>query len=253
MENVEQIPPPLANVQAAGENAQPQQVSAVTVKLPDFWLEDAELWFSRIESVFRRARIQSPLTRFDYVMEKLPNEVLVSIRDVVRAINEQTEDPYSLIKERLLSSYKPSPWAQVNKLLEYPELGGSRPSIMMAAMLSLLPEGEQPGYLFKAVFLKRLPVEMREHLAAKEFDSPQAMAKHADSLWEARNSSSGSVSAIGGGGGSGRRPQSPWRGRSPSKKKEKEGLCFYHYRFRERATRCNPPCNWPGNGAAAGN
>lgn len=255
--DVEQPLQPAGNADQQQQQQPQHSVAAVTVKIPEFWSEDAELWFSRIESVFRRASIRSPLTKFDYVMEKLPNEVLVTIRDVVRSVTEQTEDPYSLIKERLLSSFKPSPWAQVNKLLDYPEIGGSRPSAMMAAMLSLLPEGEQPGFLFKAVFLRRLPVEMREHLAAKEFPTPQEMAKHADSLWEARNGAASSVSAVMGHerrSSTPGRKQSPWRGRSPRRRGGKDGLCFFHTRFREKANRCEAPCNWASeNGAAAGN
>jgi hypothetical protein len=55
----------------------------------------------------------------------------------------------------------------------------------MASMLALLPEGEPAGLLFQGLFLRRLPAEMREHLAAKIFASPREMALHADALWEA--------------------------------------------------------------------
>ena len=99
-----------------------QQAYAFSIKLPSFWPEDAVLWFSRIESVFWQARIVASLTKFDYVMEKLPNEVLVVIRDVVKSVD--TEDPYSLVKNRLLGAYKLSPQAQANRLLDYPEVGG---------------------------------------------------------------------------------------------------------------------------------
>ncbi len=226
-----------------------QAVSAVTVKLPEFWAQDAELWFARVDSVFRRAHITASLTKFDYIMEKLPDEVMVSIKDIVRAVTDDTEDPYGMVKERLLSSFKPSPWALANKLLDFPEIGGGKPSVMMASMLALLPEGESAGYLFKTVFLRRLPAEMREHLVAREFTSPQEMAKFADSLWEARNSSSGSVSAVGRRGNSPKRPQSPFRGK---KKPGRNGLCFFHFKFGEKAHRCEPPCTWAGNDQAAG-
>ena len=126
-----------------------------------------------MDSVFRRARITASLTKFDYVMEKLPDEILISIKDIVRAINDDTEDPYNLVKDRLLGTYKPSPWALANKLLDYPEIGGGKPSTMMAAMMALLPEGEQPGYLFKSLFLRRLPVELREHLVSDSLTAPR--------------------------------------------------------------------------------
>ena len=231
-----------------GQQQQQQAVSAVSVKLPEFWAQDAELWFARVDSVFRRARITASLTKFDYVMEKLLDEVLISIKDIVRAVNDDTEDPYNLVKNRLLGTYMPSPWALANKLLDYPEIGGGKSSTMMAAMLALLPEGEQPGFLFKSLFLRRLPVELREHLVSREFDSPHDMAKFADGLWDARNASTSAVSAVGRRGGSPKRQQSPYRGK---KKANRNGLCFYHHKFGVKASRCEPPCNWSGNDQAA--
>ena len=56
----------------------------------------------------------------------------------------------------------------------------------MDSMLALLSEGEVPGSLFLGLFLERLPVEMRDHLVAKDFKNPSEMALHADKLWDAR-------------------------------------------------------------------
>ncbi len=115
----------------AGDVGQQQQqlaVNTVAVKLSEFWAQDAELWFARVDSVFRRARITASLSKFNYVLEKLPVDVLISIKDIVRAINEDTENPHNLVKDRLLDTYKPSPWSLANKLLDSPEIGGGRPS-----------------------------------------------------------------------------------------------------------------------------
>ena len=180
------------------------------------------------------------------MLEKLPDDVLISIKDIVRAINEDTENPHNLVKDRLLDTYEPSPWSLANKLLDYPEIGGGRPSTMLA----LLPRGEQPGFIFKSIFLQRLPVEFREHLVSKEFATPQEMAKFADGLWDARNSSSVAVLAVGRRGSSPKRQQSPYRGK---KKAGRNGLCFYHFKFGVKASRCEPPCIWSGNDQAADN
>ena len=233
--------PLAAGQQQAVINGQPRY----QVKLPDFWKEDAELWFSRVESVFRRAIIVDSLAKFDYVMEKLPNEILVSVRDIIRSMDDTTDNPYGLLKDRLLATLKPSAWSLVNRIIDFPELGGSRPSVMMAGMLSLLPEGEEAGMLFMALCLRRLPDHMREQLAAIKFNSPRDMAAHADVLWEARctGTATGLVSAI------------RSRASSPAYKKKKQqergGLCFFHHRFAERANRCQPPCSWTGNELAA--
>jgi len=53
-------------------------------------------------------------------------------------------------------------------------------------MLALLPEDEVPGSLFLVLFLERLPVEMSDHLVAKDFKNPSEMALHTAKLWDAR-------------------------------------------------------------------
>ena len=224
-----------------------------SVKLPDFWPGDAELWFSRVESVFRRNNVLDSLTRFDYIMEKIPNDVLTTIKDLVRGVDENTDNPYGLVKDRLLHTLKPSAWSLINKIIDFPELGGSRPSVMMANMLSLLPEGEQPGMLFQGHFLRRLPESMREQLAVRTFESSREMADYADVLWEARNMSAASLSAIGNRSSSPGRQKSPGHQKSPTRAKKRGGLCFFHFKFKEGAYRCVPPCTWPENGQAASN
>jgi hypothetical protein len=32
---------------------------------------------------------------------------------------------------------------------------------------------------------------------------------------------------------------------------DSNGLCFYHHNFGARASQCQSPCGWPGNGLAA--
>ena len=57
----------------------------------------------------------------------------------------------------------------------------------MDKMLALLPNSEQPGILFKSVFLGRLPGDMRDHVQAhaEELDC-RNFATLADNIWRAR-------------------------------------------------------------------
>jgi hypothetical protein len=226
------------------------------VKLPDFWLSDTDMWFLQVEAAFQRARVTDSHTKYDYVLMKLPESVLASVKDVVRAVTDATADPYLELKNRLVSSYTQSKWQLANRLLDHPDIGDMRPSMLMDSMLSLLPPGDQPGTLFLAMYLRRLPTNMRDQLGALEFKSPRAMAEHADLLWDARGGAAGQVAAIGGKSERGRRRspfRSPNRGNRPRQQTPgPDGLCFYHHRFAERAFKCTPPCAWPGNLPAAG-
>ena len=234
-------------------------------KLPPFWQPDPELWFVRIESAFRRCHITSSVVKFDYTLEKLPDSALSSIKNLVRSVNAHTPDPYNLLKEKILTSFQPTKWSLINRLLDHPELGDRRPSALLDDMLALLPPKEQPGDLFLGMFLRRLPADMRDQLGSQEFASPEAMAALADRIWDSRGPSEHTAAVMPASSsgqsrrsGNHRQNRSPRRSQSPvnatgrSATPGPDRLCFYHGRFGVKALKCEPPCSWAGNGRAAG-
>jgi hypothetical protein len=53
------------------------------VRLPEFWVSDPHMWFAQAEAAFRRAGVMASIIRYDYVLIKLPEEVLRSVCDLV--------------------------------------------------------------------------------------------------------------------------------------------------------------------------
>ncbi len=151
------------------------------------------MWFSQAEAQFRRARITAQTTMYDYILMKLPQDVVMSVRSLVSAIEAdpvKQEASYRLMKEALLGSYGMTKWQMTYSLLDHPDLGDRRPSAMMAEMLSLRFETTTPDSLFLALFLRRLPASIRDHLAAANHTTATEMATHADILWDARSTAS---------------------------------------------------------------
>jgi hypothetical protein len=226
------------------------------VRLPDFWVTDPNMWFAQAEAAFRRANVNTSIVRYDYVLMKLPEDVLRSVRDLVQSVTDDTQDAYEQLKYRLLSSYGMSKWQLAGRIIDYAVAPDARPSSLLDGMLSLLPTGEQPGVLFMALFLKKLPQDVRDHLCSRNFDTVRDMAIFADQMWDARGSLAyPMVAAIG--------SRSPVRGRrrskSPGRGKRRQTpgggageLCYYHATYAERAHKCRPPCTWSGNAPAAG-
>jgi hypothetical protein len=144
-----------------------------------------------------------------------------------------------------------------------PDLGDRRPSVLMDAMLASLPDDVEPNRLFLALFLSRLPADMRDHLAAQDLKTPDAMAAAVNRLFDARPQGV-AVAAVA--AQRSYRDSSPAsRRRSPNHRDSRRdkrrptpgrtgargGLCFYHDRFGKRAAKCEPPCTWLGNGQTA--
>lgn len=241
---------------AAGEAAA-AVITAVGVKLSDFWTDDPNMWFQHAEAQFIDARITVSSTKYYKVLGKLPAVVLKSVRDVVLGITATTADPYKQLKRRLVKSFAPSKWQQIFLLLHHPDIGDRRPSHLMDAMLALLPEGETPGLIFQGLFLERLPQDMRDHLTTRKFDDVRAMSDHADALWDGRQARAVSsvVAAVNTRSASparSNRRQPRRRAATPGPSTGGDGLCFYHGRFGASAHRCEQPCSWSGNAPAAG-
>jgi hypothetical protein len=174
-----------ASLSVAAPEFKPAAVSSISVKLPDFWLSDPEMWFTQADSIFRRANIKSSLTKYDYALQKLLCDVLLTVHELaLRVCTGSIEDPYEQLEEKLTASFQKSPWQRTFELLDMPELGDSRPSVLMDAMLALLLEDVPPNRLFLALFLRRLPVDMRDHLAAQDLMFPAAMAAAANRLYD---------------------------------------------------------------------
>jgi hypothetical protein len=252
----------------AAQAAAAAPVAHVAVKLPDFWVKDPKMWFSQAEAQFRRARITAETTMYDYILMKLPEDVVMSVRSLVSAIEAdpvKQETSYTLMKEALLGSYGKTKWQMAYSLLDHPDLGDRRPSAMMAEMLALRFETTAPDSLFLALFLRRLPAAIRDHLAAANHTTSTEMAAHADILWDARNTSSvsavvDSLAAVSVRSASPRYSRSPDRrtrspdnrrggGRQPARKQTpgrqdsransaNDGLCKNHRRFGDKAYNC---------------
>ena len=252
----------------AAQAAAAVPVAHVAVKLPDFWVKDPKMWFAQAEAQFRRSRITAESTMYDYILMKLPEDVVMSVRALVSAIEAdpvKQEQSYTLMKEALLGSYGKTKWQMAYALLDHPDLGDRRPSAMMAEMLSLRFETSAPDSLFLALFLRRLPTSIRDHIAAANHTTAAEMATHADILWDARNSASVSAvadslaavsvrsasprnsrspdrrarSPVNRGGGARQPPRPPTPGRQDGKSSSnKNKWCFNHRRYGDKAYNC---------------
>jgi hypothetical protein len=148
---------------------QPAAVSTVAVKLPEFWTSDPIMWFRQAEACFRRSNITMSSTMYDHVLMKLPEAVVISVRNLINEIQPGANDAYERLKERLTDSYAKTRWQQAFALIKHPDLGNRRPSALMDEMLALLPTGaHSDDTIFLALFLLRLPTSMRDHPAAAD-------------------------------------------------------------------------------------
>lgn len=150
------------------------RVQAVSIKLPAWWPDQPEVWFARVEAMFRQKGITTDATRFDHVLAVLDNETAIRVLDIIRAPPPGTS--YEAVKARLIGSLSHTEFERGCKLIIGIELGEDKPSALMDRMLALYGQGS-PDFLFRTLFLLKLPETVREHLHADDSADLHVLAK----------------------------------------------------------------------------
>lgn len=240
-------------------------------KIPPFWKADPVLWFCQVEAVFARNQISNSLTKFHTVVATLEFDVLQQAADIVKSPGS---NPYESLKTRLIETFAESENRRIQQLLEGKQLGDEKPSQLLRQMKHLAGDAVTIEML-RSLWLRSLPKSTQQVLAATESSDLDRLARVADEIHEVHFSKEVSpISSVNNPlhdeierlsrqvaelraelSASSRyrsREGSRSRARSKSsdrKRKDPEWLCFYHYKFRERAKKCESPCNWKSSGS----
>ena len=200
--------------------------------------------------------------------------------DIIRS---PPENPFTALKNRLTKAYELTNDERADRIIDMVGLGDRTPSQCLNGMLLLVPEAEakDPGFLFRRIFLRQLPMEVRTQLAqttktgttttalrelAVEADkyfastgsrvtcvtAASASTSTKDSPFD--TSSEMEVFAVTNRGGQdtlGVSSGARGRGRQGQARKTFT-MCYYHGRFGEAAKKCEQPCQFqeakkPGN------
>ncbi len=149
---------------------------------PDFWPQDPNTWFRKIESKFRICNIRQSSTKYDHLPSALPTDICSSINDSLAEIDENADDAYEQLKELLMTRYTMDSWARAFELHKFPKISDMKPSEMMRQMKALLPPDSTAGMYIIAAFLLRLPADMIDHIISQDFKDSTKMAEYADKL-----------------------------------------------------------------------
>jgi hypothetical protein len=264
--------------------SQPDGQQAKKISLPDFWPSSPAAWFENAEAEMASKGVVGQQAMYRAVLRGIPACHLERARGVL-SLATTSAQPYLDLKSRLVELLTPSTLERCESILWGAELGGRRPSEMMDTMLAALPATEPAGFLFKTIFLNRLPSDMRDHVAV-QFQQLEAkqLAQFADAIWDARNSKKAPVAAVSSSEAAGASEESPLdkavaaaiqqfqakkgnAGKARSKGRGNRGgrggqsggpqrdggkktgvfICYPHLTYGREAFNCSDPatCQWP--------
>ncbi|KAL0820711.1 hypothetical protein ABMA28_006540 [Loxostege sticticalis] len=273
------VPPPAPAGTPAQEPPAPSpDISTVSVasKIPDFWPENPRLWFVQVEAILTPQKT-SDINMYYMVVAKLNKEAIQQVADILSKPPEQNK--FETLKNRLLQIYEESETRQIQKLISEVELGDQKPSQLLRKMKELA-RGKIEDDTLNILWQGHLPSSVRAVLTVTSSQDLDSLASVADKIMEtyqpARiNEVSRSrepvtaydvaaimaeISKINLKMAEMNQDRERYRGRSRSRSRNRNfsrsatrssrtpdspnWLCSYHYRFRARARKYVPPCNW---------
>lgn len=241
-------------------------------RIPEFWTDQPKVWFIQLEATLAPQKL-GDLPRYNILITKLGKEVIQQVTDIL--VNPPEVNKYEQLKERLLAIYEETESRQIQKLIGEMELGDQKPSHLLRRMQDLA-RGKLNDNTLSVLWQNHLPSTVRAVLAATDTRELDRLAKIADKVVESTQSQTiteiatrdafSDVATLTAeiaklnekveklsrrAESSGRttfrsRSQSRGRDRSVSRRtpESPDWLCRYHFRFRQRANRCEKPCSW---------
>lgn len=231
-------------------------------QLPPYWEDQPTLWFNQAEGLMRGRNIVDPYYQFILVQCALTRAQQCTVAHILGA-TPPPPDAYQQLKAELLKLHEKSEWRQMGELFSLPPLGGQKPSELLATMEQLRPRNLE--MLYRWMFYTRLPAHIQQQLAEDSGDIKH-LADRADHLLDREPKAAGTIAAAREAEGdvvaavdNRRPPKSPWQKKKERKRKWSgggeqsaakaakpwlaDGICFYHYTYGSKATRCEKPCS----------
>ncbi|GFT44216.1 uncharacterized protein NPIL_54851 [Nephila pilipes] len=240
------------------ESAATASIARVSIKVPPFWRANPEIWFRQMESQFVLAGITVEITKFHHVVSALQPEELGIVGDII--LNPPAVKPYAALRDRLCSQYAESEEQRLRGLISGMQLCDRKPSRLLLEMRSKA-DSRISEELLKSLFIQRLPTHVQQILAISD-DPLDKLAAMADGIMAVAGPTS-SIHVINAEyqdlrtmllenssrleireRSTSRGPEGRFRRRSSSRESGAHTHCWYHRRFKERATKCRKPCSF---------
>lgn len=253
-------------------------IFATSLKLPQFWTNCPDAWFIQIEMQFATKGISIDQTKYEYIITALPQEVIIKVLDVIQ--NPPATNRYLNLKNVLIERHSLSENSRLDKILSDSEMGDRKPSEFYRS-LALLAGSSFSQEVLKKLWLRKLPKTLNVALTGSNIHDLNELIKLSDKLWEVIYN--GEVSSIKTQSRSSnienvvenltkslceninklslevcslreqlndRDSRSRFRNnnrstsRSRGRSSNNNWLCRFHYRYGDKARRCEQPCSF---------
>ncbi|UYV71315.1 hypothetical protein LAZ67_8002606 [Cordylochernes scorpioides] len=242
-----------------------------SIKAPEFWPNDPELWFITLESQFllnKPSPITNDDTKFSYLIALLPPSTAIEVREFI--ISPPPDNKYDALKKAIIKCTADSEFKKLQQLLTQEELGDRLPSQLLRHLRQLIGESKAVSdTTLKMLWMQRLPKNIQIILTTQEQASLNSLADLADRVTEITSSPSSSTSTLEKELASlraeisalkidlNKKEERILRSRSRSSSSSRKSTpnsyrkynpngswCWYHFRYKHHARKCISPCTF---------
>ena len=153
----------------------------VLVRVPPFWPDDVDLWFSILEVHFKTARITSDEEKFQITVAYLDKSHAILIRDVLMA--PPATGRYEFVKKELIERLGESDAKRLRQVIEKEQMGDRTPSRFYWDLRNLASNALADD-LILTVWESRLPQRVRSILAFIQIKDPETRIQIADGIFQ---------------------------------------------------------------------
>lgn len=254
------------NASGDGSTTSSVQIARVALRLPPFWRSNVRLWIAQCDNAFAYSGITNDDTKFSALVANIDAETLEHVQDIV--LQPPAVEKYKTLSSRLISEFAESDQQKIKKLLCDLQLGDEKPSHLLRKMRTLAGQQLNDDFL-QNLWLQRMPPHIQTVLSASsetldklaiiadkvsEIVSPASVCAASaelptpsatDILTQKVEELSLQLAELSRGRGF---SQHSSRSRSRSRRRGQQGhLCFFHFRFGDRARNCKQPCDFKKN------
>ena len=162
------------------------------LRVPPFWPDDVDLWFTMLEVQFATARIRSDQEKFQTAVAHLDKSHARLIRDVLNA--PPATGRYEFVKKELIKRLRESDAKRLRQVIGKEQMGDRKPSQFYRDLRNLATNALADDFIL-TVWEGRLSPRVRSILASVQNKDPETRIQIADSIFEATSETGQIVAA----------------------------------------------------------
>ncbi|XP_028137513.1 uncharacterized protein LOC114332016 [Diabrotica virgifera virgifera] len=210
-------------------------VDRISVKILPFWPNDPEIWFLQVENQFTLANITSDATKFNYIVANIETAYISEVRDII--VSPPATERYSLAGTTVPDNIVRSLWLG--------RLPSSTQAILATQAKASLDAVAELADTISEAIAPSAQISEASNACANTID--KLTAELAEIKFQLASLSNAQAQTHTYRNRSNSRCRPYPRDRSYSMEHNTDILCWYHYRFGDKAQKCSPPCKHQGN------